>query len=288
MNIFTTILVSTLFSAFFGLPAHAAVQDDYETDTVKKVAANCPAQFQSFMKDVLAPFRKCTLGILYTCKEKEHRSVEFCSQRALVQCRASVDAFLEKSCGTAAAQKKPLTADKPVRIAHITGDVLIRHKSGGWQDMSTDELLGEGDEIHTGAQTAIVLEFKEGHRVTINSLTQIRIGTLINPKDRAKIQVLLKLGQIEAEKPPQRTPSTDFSIKTPVATCSVRGTKFVVRHDEKKNETLVSVAEGKVLLTPEHKKLKKITLGANQEVAVTKKAVSKIRPVSESMRKWSK
>lgn len=168
------------------------------------------------------------------------------------------------------------------KIVSITNDALVRHGTGKWEDLSQDMLLKEGDEISVGPLGSVVVEFQDKHRTTISSLTQIRIGTLLgSAQDRMKIEMMLILGRIRAQTPQQRTISTDFSIKSPTATTSIRGTEFVMQYNNETKETLVGVSFGTVEVIPENPSLFPATLGKGQEIVVTDAFSSGARPISE-------
>jgi hypothetical protein len=85
-----------------------------------------------------------------------------------------------------------------------------------------------------------------------------------------RAQVQLKLGEVSAGINPKRTSFTSFEVQSPIATAGIRGTAFSVRHVDKPRPTTVfKVIEGRVLVTPNNKKLKPIMLPAGSEARVT-------------------
>ena len=138
----------------------------------------------------------------------------------------------------------------PVRLLNVTGDVSIRNASGAWQEATTATDIMQGSEISTGPGSTITMQFEDGSTMVLSELTQIKIDTVLNKNDRLKAQMILKLGELKAKANPLKTLSTDFSVKTPTATTSVRGTIFSVAYNEKNKAAVVRVAEGTVAVEP--------------------------------------
>ncbi|MBI4599316.1 FecR domain-containing protein [Candidatus Uhrbacteria bacterium] len=307
---FISLFIALLVIALPVMADSIGADMQFINDAKLRVLKNCGSQFDSFGKNIVMPYTLCRNDSFGACNLAKDPSVPKCDEYALNKCRAPVDEYL-KTCSGGGEEKPKITNDTPkkqdggekinarigansARIVSITEDVLVRNydaktkKWTKWRDLKTSDTPGEGYEVSTGPLSSVVMEFAEGHRVEIKSLTVIRVGTLLNPKDRVKVQLLLKLGEINARTPQQKVISTDFSIKTPTATMSVRGTDFSVRFDDKKNETFVAVREGKLFVVPENKKLKSVTLSAGKEATITKKTSTGAKPFSKATKKWSK
>src|SRR6185436_7663037 len=141
----------------------------------------------------------------------------------------AVTVYLEKVSAAA-----PRLATKgPVTLLKLTGDANFLQPGADWQEASEGMRLGAEDEIHTGPDSEAILQFPDGSTVVINQLTRIRMGGLLKNDTRFKIEVLLKMGEIQSHIKPQEVIGSGFSVKTPTATASVRGTIFVTRYDEK-------------------------------------------------------
>ena len=114
----------------------------------------------------------------------------------------------------------------------MTGDVFIKHGDEDWADISgVGQKLVVGDLIQTGPDSSATLHFLDGSTLDMKPLTQLAVGTLLTERGRAVTQLLLKVGEIKARVAHKETVQTDFSIKTPTATTSSRGTVFTVKHD---------------------------------------------------------
>ncbi len=189
---------------------------------------------------------------------------------------------------TSPPKPKPPSTDDPtpiIKIISIKGDAGFLHGNDDWQELSEGQQLTASDQIHTGPESEVTMELispafarsnLHGHIVVIKSLTQIKMRQFSDPKDINKIELLLKIGEIKAQIHRQETIRVDFSIKTPTATMSVRGTIFTVRHVEATQVTTTGVEEGTVLVTPTNTSLKPFQLQAGHQVEIFPKHIGSI------------
>jgi hypothetical protein len=173
----------------------------------------------------------------------------------------------------------PKTTTGQVKLIKLVGDVNSLVPGADWQEASEGMRLSADDEIHTGPDSEATLEFPDGSIVILKQLTRIKMRGLLSDENRVKIDLLLKMGELKAQVIRQDVVGSDFSVKTPVATTSVRGTVFTVRYDESSQTTTVSVEESKVFVTPTNSSLKPFMLEASQQVEITETNVGKIRPL---------
>jgi hypothetical protein len=177
----------------------------------------------------------------------------------------------------------PDTNTKPVTITAvaIVEDVSVRTGTGPWEDLSAGRTLKAGDEIHTGAESRVVLNFSDGTRVSVPPLSQLKIATLVSRTDRVQIDLLLKIGELNAKVKRQETPRTDFGVRIPsLAHASVRGTAFSVFADAR--ATVVSVTQHAVVVDPKKRGLRTKTVTAGKEVEVTATAISRLAPIGKA------
>jgi hypothetical protein len=139
-----------------------------------------------------------------------------------VRALASVAAGWALASLACAAQAQQLSAT----LARIVGEVSVRHPGRDWTPAAAGQKLVSGDDVLTGADSEATIAFPGGDQVVIRELTDLAIGTLLRESGRQKVRVLLKVGEIGAKIEPRRTLQPDFSIRTPTATASVRGTVF--------------------------------------------------------------
>jgi hypothetical protein len=174
------------------------------------------------------------------------------------------------------------TSSVTVVAAVVHEDVLVRHGNGAWDDLNPGTKLQAGDEIHTGLGSNIELKFSDGTSVTMNELTQLKINTLLSKTDRIKMELLLRIGDLKAKVKPQTTVRTDFSIRWPSASATVRGTIFSVFYDPVAGAGLVSTERGSVEVDPTRAGLASVLVSAGHEVEVTATSVSPIAPLGKA------
>lgn len=123
-------------------------------------------------------------------------------------------------------------------LSSFSGTVEIQIKgSSFWRKATPKLFLKEGDKLRTGARSKATLLFKDGSRTQVAAMTTLSMSNLAAPisleqtsgRTRSKVS---KLGR-------------GFTLRTPTAVCSVRGTEFEVGID-KGGETDLSVFEGVV------------------------------------------
>jgi len=118
------------------------------------------------------------------------------------------------------------TNSMTARVEKVTGEAIWRTGTGSWQDAQPGQRLLEKAELSTGVESQVTIAFSDGSAMVVKELTQIRVAKLLKAEDRLKVEVQLRLGQIKAQVKHQETLRTNFSIQTPTATASVRGTEI--------------------------------------------------------------
>jgi hypothetical protein len=133
-------------------------------------------------------------------------------------------------------------------LAKIDGVVLIR--KAGTADLVPvieGQALESGDFISTLPESTATIAFSDRSTIVVKEMTQLRMGALLTEAGKNKIEVLLKVGELKAQVAPRETLRPDFSIKTPVATASVRGTDKIVSYYPPRGMQ-TEVLTGKVLI----------------------------------------
>jgi hypothetical protein len=168
-------------------------------------------------------------------------------------------------------------------VVSIVGDVSVRCPSprkncpsdDEWIDAIDGQRLEEGDEIHTGPGSTVTIRSSNGSTLTFGPETEGALMVLHTPEQRVRYRIELMMGYIAATVNHVVDLPADFAIRTPDATASVRGTKFVVSH-ENGGGSCIAVYRGVVLVTPENTSLKPVQLSAGQKVCVSMEAVGPI------------
>lgn len=131
-------------------------------------------------------------------------------------------------------------------LASIDGEVTVRKGLGDWQIASGGESLGTDHEIGTGVDSKATIQFADGSLMQLAELTEVRLANLLDEGGRRQVKVQLKLGEVKAQVKPQETITTDFSVSTPTATASVRGTEIQEISHHPARGTRTRLASGKL------------------------------------------
>lgn len=172
-----------------------------------------------------------------------------------------------------------------VKVLSFKPDVTYRHGNGNWEKPTEGMTLSSGDEIAADPDGEAELQLTDGSTIKIMPLTQIHISKVSDPKTVTKTEILLRVGEMAAQVKKSGPIKSDFSIRSPTAVASVRGTFFTVAYDDKTGVSTVAVKDGSVEVTPENGLLKPVTITPGQEVSVSMGSIDTPHPISEASEK---
>ncbi len=115
----------------------------------------------------------------------------------------------------------------------VTGKVEIK---------APGKALTKDTAISTGFRSVAVVTLG-GSTLTVKPLTRLTLEEIVRQEGSEQVKVYLLAGRVRAEVKPPAGGKTDFSVKSPTATASVRGTGFSF------DGWNLDVAEGGVLFT---------------------------------------
>lgn len=171
------------------------------------------------------------------------------------------------------------SAINEVRIVAVQPGVQF-HKAGtpedNWVEACKDTVLQQGDEISIDPDGAATLQFADNSTVVVKNTTQLKIASFFTEGGVVKTEILLKMGEVAAKVHKSEATKSDFRIKTPTSTASVRATDLSVFYDPGGRSTLTTVREGLVEVDPVKAGLASVQLPAGREVEVTSSAISKV------------
>ncbi|MBN2407487.1 MAG: FecR domain-containing protein [Elusimicrobia bacterium] len=117
--------------------------------------------------------------------------------------------------------------------------VLYDRETGSWEDISEKDMLAEGSRISTADDSELALEI-EGKTVSLNGPSLLVLENMT-----AQASFELYYGKLRA-RIDKMTGGQSFSIRTPAAECSVKGTDFAVEVKGRDYRTGVRTYSGKV------------------------------------------
>ncbi|MFW6387701.1 MAG: FecR family protein [bacterium] len=120
-----------------------------------------------------------------------------------------------------------LAAQQPaVVVEEVNGDVEIQLPGESWQSVSSGDIVPDDAKISTGFGASAVLAVGENADVTVRALTRIVINDLIAEEGIERSEMTLEIGRVSGEVRQSDTRRTEFQVRSPTATASVRGTNF--------------------------------------------------------------
>lgn len=143
--------------------------------------------------------------------------------------------------------------------------------SGEWIEATSGAKYIEKDALSTDKKSWTVLEFHDKNLLKVGEKTELTIRKLYAKVDTGDEQTEIDLtkGQILNRVRDLPTSGSIYTIHTPTATSSVRGTRFAVRVFQKKKQwiTEVKVLDGIVEVTDKTGKVLKVTDGEQTEIS---------------------
>lgn len=102
-------------------------------------------------------------------------------------------------------------------------------RAGQWVAVSTGTTLSKGDVIQTGFKSELILKIKNT-TVTVAPLSRITIEQLAEKSDKDETKLFLDTGSLKSNVQKTADRRTGFTVRSPVATASVRGTVMEVKN----------------------------------------------------------
>jgi hypothetical protein len=146
-------------------------------------------------------------------------------------------------------------------VVEIAGKVEYQIPGNDWRPARVGDVLPKGTLISTGFKSTALLKIGNA-TITVKPITRLSLEEIIQSESTSNTQLFLQAGRVSAEVTPQAGLSTEFSVKSPTATASVRGTEL---DTDGRN---VYVSHGKVLVT--NNTGTSITVKGGEFAAVTK------------------
>lgn len=137
----------------------------------------------------------------------------------------------DKVAGTTTSTEATTTTTAPSIAGVITvlsGDVEYRAKgSSGFVTATLGTVVHEGDFVSTSFDSSITLKFPYG-QVKAGQTTQLRVDEFLSQANLSKTQLFVKIGSVQAKVKHTAAIRSDFSVLTPTANSSIRGSEMIV------------------------------------------------------------
>lgn len=118
-------------------------------------------------------------------------------------------------------------SDSPLEavVAETQGKVEVKQGGGDWAPAKVGDVLKDGALISTGFKSTATLKLGED-TLTVKPVTRLSLDELVKTAGGTRTKLFLTVGRVRAEVNPSKRQNVEFSIKSPTATASVRGTGF--------------------------------------------------------------
>ncbi len=100
-------------------------------------------------------------------------------------------------------------------------------KGTSWTPLKIGSIIEKGDVIQTGFKSELILKIKNT-TVTVSPLSRITIEQLASKGDKDETRLFLDTGSLKSDVKKTEDRRVGFTVRSPVATASVRGTIFGV------------------------------------------------------------
>ena len=113
-----------------------------------------------------------------------------------------------------------------VQVVSVVGKVE-KQQDGLWLPIKEGEFLSKGTLISTGFRSSATLKF-EGSVISVAALSRLTISELLENENSRDTSVYLDAGKITADIKTSDNKRVNFTVRTPIATASVKGTAGLV------------------------------------------------------------
>ena len=113
-----------------------------------------------------------------------------------------------------------------ITITKLSGKVEIKEPGGGWSKAFEGREIPAGTLISTGFKSEAVIDMGGSSDIYVRQLTRMSVDELKISGNMVDTKLNLRLGRITADVKTSEGLKHNFTLRTPVSTAAVRGTKF--------------------------------------------------------------
>lgn len=111
------------------------------------------------------------------------------------------------------------------QVVTVNGKVEFQDSTGIWKQLRQGDIIKSGTMISTGFKSEATLKLGASI-ITVRPLTRMTLTELIERENSVDTELYLEVGNVKAEVNSLNNKRNGFTVKSPVATASVRGTVF--------------------------------------------------------------
>lgn len=137
----------------------------------------------------------------------------------------------------------------------VDGQVEVSINGGPWTDLEAGDAVPIDSRISTGFGSEALLAVGESAVIRVKALTRMQIDELVAEEGVERSELTLEVGRIDGEVTRSEERPTEFELRSPTATASVRGTSFSFDGQS------LSVTEGSVALVDAYGRTRTVSTG---------------------------
>jgi ferric-dicitrate binding protein FerR (iron transport regulator) len=113
------------------------------------------------------------------------------------------------------------------RFLEFNGTVEVKEAgASGWRPAVQHEVIKRDTAISTGFKSTALISLGGNSRLMVQPLTRLSLEELLQRDNNEEVLLYLRSGRVRAEVTPPAGGKTSFTVRSPMATASVRGTAF--------------------------------------------------------------
>lgn len=110
------------------------------------------------------------------------------------------------------------------KVTYVKGKVEVL-KNQSWVQLNVGDLLQNSDTVSTGFQSELKIEYG-GSVMSLGALTRITLENMSSSEKKDNVSVYLDTGAVRSKVTHTQDRRVSYTVKSPVAVASVRGTDF--------------------------------------------------------------
>ncbi len=117
-------------------------------------------------------------------------------------------------------------SDFSAQVVSVSGKAEVL-RGNIWTALKTGDTLSGGDTIQTGFKSSLTLKIKDS-TMNVAPLTRMSVEQFSETSEKDNTCVFVRTGKVSSNVQKSEGKKVGFTVRTPVATASVRGTDFTV------------------------------------------------------------
>lgn len=134
------------------------------------------------------------------------------------------------------------------KLISLEGKAEVSRGSGQWVALKVGDIVKPGDSVSTGFKSTATFEYKTANQtsnIEFGALTRVSFDQMLSAGDTDEVKLGMKSGSVRTVANRASDKKLNFTVKSPVAVASVRGTDFVMS-----NDGFISTFRGSVFSAP--------------------------------------